>query len=721
MFGDAGRHLSPRRRPVVSNRTAAGTDYARLSSFIDQQFQTLDNSYGVKQPTTSRRWQSNHHQQNNQPSPRYITAMSLGDVAVSPKGKGDYPEADYLSPRGQFNTQELEERSPTIPVRRSLSPVQSPPLASYTEATPAVRVFEGYLSGPNICGSPIEISIAEAKEIALNNPDIKGFCFQNVSPVTGLSWVYFKPSYNFCPAQGWTAVHIVSHIQGARSPRSRPYIATSPISNQHNTNRDASFFRDRLLRFYHYYCPEKLPNAISTLNDYRGMEQSLFDSLVRMYGPEPDTPGLDEHLPEGWICVENRSGHVFYVHAETGRKQWQKPGSHTATIVPPEIAGSPVRKQPSIGPSLNKAVLITLSGGHLLQSRFSALLGEFGFRQQVALSEKVPGSTPTHSNLMKAFDWLCRDAVPESKLVVYYCGSVTDHGLLTSDDKVLRAQQITEIFSGMSRLTQLLLFLDVAPGGTVIDLEHQNLCNSRGIKTLTIPVPHTISPCTTVITVTDGFPPVGALTSGFCNVVRSSPRNIFFRTLLGQIRDDSLSGMQCSISLCTNRDANCFSFMNFNGHQVQETQSPPPIVTRSKSDFGFTEKDKQDILSMAAADAPPILRAVTPLRPAGSPRQERQPSRSPTALSLREHLSPFRDSSPVPVTPQTLPPYNHDTRLYTPVRRFNTVADTPSMSPDRQKKAEHLQQLQNVVSSLESGGQRADDVLREVLELLGAK
>ena len=723
MHYDAASRISPRRRPVASR---VENDFGALSSYIDHQFKNLDGGYGVRPASPISRSGGM-----SLPSQKYFSGVSLGNTVVSLKGKGDFEEADYLSPRGQFNDQILEERSATVPLSPHFSPVRVPELDNFTEATPAVRVFEGYLNGPNICGSPIEMTVADAKEFAFNNPIVKAFCFQRPNP-SGLTWVYFKPRYDFCPASGWTAVHVLTHSLGMKAP-----IVSQPTMEpvRHFGNSSTPLFRDRLLRFYHFYCPEKLSNAINTLNEYRGMEESLFKSLVRMYGPEPRTPGLDENLPGGWICVENRTGHVFYVHTETGRKQWQKPNSRMVEIVPSEISRSPIRKQPSVAlDSLNKAILVTLSGGHTLQTRFSALLGDFGYRQQVALSEKVVGSTPTYHNLRLAFDWLCRDAKSESKLIVYYCGSVTENGLLTSDDKVIKLQQLSEIFSGISRQTQLLLFLDVAPGGTVVDLQYQNVCNSRGTKTQQLPAPHTLNPCTTVITTTDGFPPIGALTTGFCNVIRSSPRNIFFRTLLSEIRSDSLAGMQCSISLCTNRDANCFSFKNFSGHQVQEYKSPEPI-DRSKSDFGFTEKDKQDILGMAASDTPPILRAMTPLR-AGSPRGlslsprhlvvDSSPQNSPHGsprTTLRERLSPFRPGSPEAlsaVRDTTLPP---DRIIYSPPtpRRFVPLPNTPSMSPDRRKKTEHLQQLQEVVSTLESGGQRADDVLREVLDLLNTK
>ena len=105
----------------------------------------------------------------------------------------------------------------------------------------------------------------------------------------------------------------------------------------------------------------------ATANEYAGMEDSLFKTLVRKYGPEPPPVALNAGLPPGWTCVENEAvcsreephppphpspsasppashstsfhpphtqtnnqtrlptqGHVFYVHA-SGGKQWPKP------------------------------------------------------------------------------------------------------------------------------------------------------------------------------------------------------------------------------------------------------------------------------------------------------------------------------------------------------------------------------------------------------------
>eukprot|EP01062_Namystynia_karyoxenos_P073875 TRINITY_DN70694_c0_g1_i1.p1 TRINITY_DN70694_c0_g1~~TRINITY_DN70694_c0_g1_i1.p1 ORF type:complete len:781 (+),score=144.54 TRINITY_DN70694_c0_g1_i1:81-2345(+) len=46
-------------------------------------------------------------------------------------------------------------------------------------------------------------------------------------------------------------------------------------------------FRRRLVDFYEFYAPDKLWTVGATLRQYQGMEETLFDCLIRMYGPEP--------------------------------------------------------------------------------------------------------------------------------------------------------------------------------------------------------------------------------------------------------------------------------------------------------------------------------------------------------------------------------------------------------------------------------------------------
>ena len=52
-------------------------------------------------------------------------------------------------------------------------------------------------------------------------------------------------------------------------------------------------FRDRLVRFYAHYAPEKLSQVDAALHSFRGNETQMFQKLVEKYGPEvPPTPPL---------------------------------------------------------------------------------------------------------------------------------------------------------------------------------------------------------------------------------------------------------------------------------------------------------------------------------------------------------------------------------------------------------------------------------------------
>lgn len=82
-------------------------------------------------------------------------------------------------------------------------------------------------------------------------------------------------------------------------------------------------YRRRLLNFYQTYNPQKLPSVVSTLVQYRGHEDALFDALVRKYGAEP-RDAMDDALPPGWKQVESSRGDVFYKSTD-GKKQWERP------------------------------------------------------------------------------------------------------------------------------------------------------------------------------------------------------------------------------------------------------------------------------------------------------------------------------------------------------------------------------------------------------------
>ena len=50
---------------------------------------------------------------------------------------------------------------------------------------------------------------------------------------------------------------------------------------------DTFTLRDRLLRFYHKNCPEKITNIDNIVKKYNNKEKELFKSLTSKYGKEP--------------------------------------------------------------------------------------------------------------------------------------------------------------------------------------------------------------------------------------------------------------------------------------------------------------------------------------------------------------------------------------------------------------------------------------------------
>eukprot|EP01065_Artemidia_motanka_P009215 TRINITY_DN14708_c0_g1_i4.p1 TRINITY_DN14708_c0_g1~~TRINITY_DN14708_c0_g1_i4.p1 ORF type:complete len:550 (+),score=192.95 TRINITY_DN14708_c0_g1_i4:61-1650(+) len=106
--------------------------------------------------------------------------------------------------------------------------------------------------------------------------------------------------------------------QFARQPELTAHGSLQPAPPDHGT-------RLRLMSFYQYYNPAKLPSVARCLREYRGHEEKLFGVLVRKYGPEPPDQLAGPLLP-GWRLVESSSGDCFYLH-DDGRKQWERPAA----------------------------------------------------------------------------------------------------------------------------------------------------------------------------------------------------------------------------------------------------------------------------------------------------------------------------------------------------------------------------------------------------------
>eukprot|EP00755_Sulcionema_specki_P008881 Sspe_Gene.42135::Locus_20445_Transcript_1_1_Confidence_1.000_Length_2474::g.42135::m.42135 len=190
-------------------------------------------------------------------------------------------------------------------------------------------VHTGYIStGGEILGSPRLMTVEDALILASRYPECKGFSFRGEDPNPPAKvWVYFKDKWDI-HGRGWTSYQRVTPEY-----RPEPQTASLPSSSvPRNAHHIDPWMRQRLVNFYQYYNPSKLPSVVPTLQEYQGFENVLFDALTQKYGPEPpDT--MSAPLPPGWRLVESPRGDLFYKHAD-GRKQWERPVVESAFLTP---------------------------------------------------------------------------------------------------------------------------------------------------------------------------------------------------------------------------------------------------------------------------------------------------------------------------------------------------------------------------------------------------
>eukprot|EP00755_Sulcionema_specki_P017812 Sspe_Gene.65305::Locus_38666_Transcript_2_2_Confidence_0.667_Length_1604::g.65305::m.65305 len=331
------------------------------------------------------------------------------------------------------------------------------------------------------------------------------------------------------------------------------------------TLRPPGAFRQRLINFYMHYCPEKLPNVTMTVSEYQGMELSLFTTLVRQYGPEPPNLPLDANLPEGWKCVENSAGHIFYVH-ESGIKQWKKPTAplprpkeppqHSRQLspsrVPPptrpaRVAEPPhrhipapsvmVREAKEVGSvGVKKALLVATGESAGPQRKMGLFLGRRGFSQQLVLS----GARASRVGILKAVRWLTHDIMAGDSIFFHFVGvGGQGGGCLPADH--LTSAPISEdelyfhLVQALPQGARLTALLDVAPCGVGVDLPYQYYISSTGFSTRS---PQKIrepsKALVTVIGTAEGaLASPGALTHALVEVLTRDPNPTFAQLLEG--------------------------------------------------------------------------------------------------------------------------------------------------------------------------------------------
>eukprot|EP01060_Flectonema_neradi_P038906 TRINITY_DN8325_c0_g1_i1.p1 TRINITY_DN8325_c0_g1~~TRINITY_DN8325_c0_g1_i1.p1 ORF type:complete len:711 (+),score=155.73 TRINITY_DN8325_c0_g1_i1:80-2212(+) len=184
--------------------------------------------------------------------------------------------------------------------------------------------FIGYIStGGDILGSPRLMTVQDAIALARRYPECKGFSFRGQVPnPMDKVWIYFKDKWDL-HGGGWTSYKSPDALMALDYPQQQMRYDSYSPGRIRTTNGIDPWHRQRLVNFYNHYNPSKLPSVVVTLLEYRGHEDTLFNTLIQKYGPEPpDT--MAQPLPSGWRLVESTQGDLFYKHTD-GRKQWEKP------------------------------------------------------------------------------------------------------------------------------------------------------------------------------------------------------------------------------------------------------------------------------------------------------------------------------------------------------------------------------------------------------------
>ena len=82
---------------------------------------------------------------------------------------------------------------------------------------------------------------------------------------------------------------------GGSQPTDTP---TQPPAGDANLEQ----YRQRVRRFYQFYCPEKVGNVDRAMEMYKDQEDLLIESLVKKYGPEPE-PGAEPPRERGFSVI----------------------------------------------------------------------------------------------------------------------------------------------------------------------------------------------------------------------------------------------------------------------------------------------------------------------------------------------------------------------------------------------------------------------------------
>eukprot|EP01065_Artemidia_motanka_P017781 TRINITY_DN21193_c0_g1_i2.p1 TRINITY_DN21193_c0_g1~~TRINITY_DN21193_c0_g1_i2.p1 ORF type:complete len:488 (+),score=61.03 TRINITY_DN21193_c0_g1_i2:553-2016(+) len=242
--------------------------------------------------------------------------------ALVPAAVAAHPSPSRLSP---------PRRPRTAAAAGELEPA-APPAAAPGAPEPFSVPMRGYISkGGEILGSPRWVTLAEAQQLARSCTDCKGFTFASSDPRPGgRVLTYFKDRFDLHGHKGnWTTYawnngseQIGKDVTIAATQAVRAEVTADPCVIANRLGIDPKQ-RRRLIDFYQYYNPSKLPSVIPTLKEFAGHENALFKALTKQYGAEPLIPEAPAP-PTGWYLAESSKGDLFYKH-DSGAKQWHNP------------------------------------------------------------------------------------------------------------------------------------------------------------------------------------------------------------------------------------------------------------------------------------------------------------------------------------------------------------------------------------------------------------
>eukprot|EP00659_Diplonema_papillatum_P023343 gene23343-35755_t len=590
--------------------------------------------------------------------------MTLADVSLIRCISPSRGHCVVTTPTAENRWQSIIPRPPGTPpgasevegVARALGlprPVDKSKKHNKSTGNSGLVEHKGYLAGPNLQGSPMELTLAQAEQIALSNPNIKGFCYQaetsdSLGPRAGLVWVYFKPTFEFFPSEMWRSVQVIpvpSYEEEARSPVDKMSFEKA---------------RDRIVRFYQCYCPQKLPTAILTLKEYKGMEDSLNG------GKQWKKPQQDDPPPNPKDDVDDGEGNLLANTSATGGPAAfsrmltmppspfnpVRPGAGTAGMA--GIAAS-LRKPVDTSPS-NRAALVGLAATGVYK-KLATFLGENGYASQLHVNDSLPGSRPTKANILKALDWLVDGAEPGACLFFYYSGTLKYDQLEALDNEYVGQQEIVEVLnrSGLDGSVRITFLFDASSAGRVLQLPYQLDNEAPGVSVLTANSESVqVLPDVVAFSVADGFPPLGALTLGVTLVVRKEPQS--YEDVLEEIRGRAMRGATCTISIAASHAGTSGYYSLLRADEIKaardnHARNPPSSAARNapKSDAGPPGSYDQSVFSAShglprgyASDAQPVSPSVlmSQSHPILSIHPSNGPPASPAAL-MSQHPAPY--------------------------------------------------------------------------------